>query len=149
MKFYDQAKPGRTIVVRLNPGDYVMESLRLVIDQADLKNGYIASGIASFDHCRLKTAINVSQPPVFVYPEWNDVPLEVVALQGFIAEGQPHVHVVVSDDKQAVAGHLEESRILFVGEIVIQELVGQEFTREPISASLNQIVAKNEEPEKS
>jgi predicted DNA-binding protein with PD1-like motif len=96
----------------------------------------------------LKTAIGVSQPPVFGI-RMEHVPLEVVALQGFIAEGQPHVHVVVSDDKQAVAGHLEESRILFVGEIVIQELIGQEFTREPISASLNQIVVKNEEPERS
>jgi len=144
LKFYDQAKPGRTIVVRLNPGDYVMESLRQVIREAELKDGYIASGVASFDHCRLKTAVNVSQPPVFVYPEWNDVPLEVVALQGFIAEGQPHIHVVVSDEKHAVAGHLEESRILFVGEIVIQELVGQTYSREPISKSLNQIVAKEE-----
>ena len=74
MKFYDQAKPGRTLVVRLNPGDYVMESLRQVIREACLKDGYIASGVASFDHCRLKTAVSVSQPPVFVYPEWNDVP---------------------------------------------------------------------------
>lgn len=147
MKFYDQAKPGRTIVVRLNPGDYVMESLRQVIREAGLKDGYIASGVASFDHCRLKTAVNVSQPPIFVYPEWNDVPLEVVAIQGFIAEGQPHVHVVVSDEKLAIAGHLEESRILFVGEIVIQELVGQTYTREPISKSLNQIIAKEGETE--
>ena len=142
MKFYEGAKPGRTIVVRLNPGEYVMQNLKKVIEEANLSDGYIASGIASFDECRLKFAVHCNQPPEFVYPEWKNHPLEVVSIQGFIADSLPHIHVVISDQHGAYAGHLEEGRILYVGEIVIQELVGQTFTLEPISPYLNQIIEK-------
>ncbi|MCE5195878.1 MAG: DNA-binding protein [Negativicutes bacterium] len=142
MKYFDQAKPGRTIVVRLEPGELILAGIRQVIAEAGIRDGYIASGIATFDRCRLHTAVNTKLPPEFVYPEWLDTPLEVCAIQGVIADGIPHLHVVVSDADKAVAGHLEESRILFVCEIVIQELLGQTLTRQPISEQISQLVEK-------
>lgn len=142
MKYYDQAKPGRTIVLRFDTGDFVVEGIRQVLRDAEVKNGYIASAVASFDNCRLKAALDVSFPPKFAYPEFNDMPLEVVALQGFIADGEPHLHVVVSNHQEALAGHLEEARILYVGEVVIQEIIGQEFIRESVSSHLERIIEK-------
>lgn len=142
MKYFDQAKPGRTIVVRLEPGEFVLAGIQQVIAEAEIQDGYIASGIATFDRCRLHTAVNTTLPPEFVYPEWKDSPLEVCAIQGIIADGVPHLHVVVSDENKAVAGHLEESRILFVCEIVIQELLGQALTRRPVSDFVSELVEK-------
>ena len=143
MKYFDQAKLGRAIVVRLEPGEFVLAGIQQVIEEAGIHDGYIASGIATFDRCRLHTAVNTELPPEFVYPEWLDAPLEVCAIQGIIADGIPHLHVVVSDANKAVAGHLEESRILFVCEIVIQELLGQTLTRQPISEFISQLVEKD------
>ncbi|NLN83033.1 MAG: DUF296 domain-containing protein [Firmicutes bacterium] len=145
MKYYEGASPGRTIVLRFDKGDYIIEGIRQVLREAEIKNGYIASGIGSFDNCRLKIPLTTELPPKFTYPEFNDTPLEVVAVQGFIADGQPHIHVVVSDHKKCLAGHLEEARILYVGEIVIQELVGLDFTREATGPYLERIVLKEEE----
>ena len=54
VKYYEGASPGRTIVLRFDKGDYIIEGIRQVLREAEIKNGYIASGIGSFDNCRLK-----------------------------------------------------------------------------------------------
>jgi hypothetical protein len=48
-------------------------------------------------------------------------PLELLSVNGIIADGEPHLHVVVSSGRDEVyAGHLEEkSEVAYLAEIAI------------------------------
>lgn len=143
MQYFDNAELGRTIILRLDQGDYVLESIQKVLDEEGIKDGYIASGIGTLDYCVLHMVTTTGYPPVEVYPKWDDKPLELVSLSGIIANGQPHLHTVISDKDKAVAGHMEPGcRILYLGEVVIQELKGQALERVKNSKNINELKLK-------
>ena len=62
-------------------------------------------------------------PPKNGFEHWKDKPLELAHIGGVIANGEPHLHIIVSDSEKAYAGHLEEGcRVLYLAEIVIIEI---------------------------
>ena len=130
MQYFDKAELGRTIILRLEQGDYVLESIRKVLQETGITDGYVVSGIGTLDYCVLHMVTTTSYPPVECYPRWSDEPLELVSIDGIIANGEPHLHTVISDKDKAIGGHLEPGcRILYLGEIIIQEIKGQALER--------------------
>ncbi len=141
MKCYDKGSLGRTVIVRLDQGDDVLESIVEALKIHGISDGYIASAIGTLDYCVLHMVMTTGYPPVEHFEKWEDKPLELASIAGIIANGVPHLHTVISDSKQAYAGHLEPGcRILYLGEIVIQELVGQKLKREKSSKNINELV---------
>ncbi len=114
---------GRVFILRLDPGDLLLESIRALIQQEHIKDAYIASAIGTLDHCVLHMVMTTGYPPVEHFERWEDRPLEVSSIDGLIADGLPHLHMVVSDHQKAYSGHVEEGcRVLYLAEIVIAEL---------------------------
>lgn len=143
MQYFDRAELGRTVIIRLDQGDYVLESVNKVLEETGIKDGYVVSGIGTLDYCVLHMVMTTGYPPVEHFPKWNDKPLELVSIDGIIADGIPHLHAVVSDDNTAVAGHLEPGcRTLYLGEIVIQELKGQALERVENNKNINELTEK-------
>ncbi|MGO1172741.1 MAG: PPC domain-containing DNA-binding protein [Actinomycetaceae bacterium] len=143
MEYYTGPAPTATHVVRIDPGDDLLVSLREFIAQAGITNGAVVSGIGTLDHCRMHMVTTTGYPPVEVFPEWTDTALELVSMQGVIADGFPHIHMTVSTQDAAVSGHLEEGcRILYLCEVVVIELGGHSLTREPNEHGVPQLVAK-------
>ena len=60
-------------------------------------------------------------------------PLELLSVSGAIAEGEPHLHVVVScGENEVYAGHLEpESEVCYLAELVILKFNALGLTRRP------------------
>jgi predicted DNA-binding protein with PD1-like motif len=130
MKSFISGKMGRTHVLRLDPGDMVLESIRSLVAEKGIYNAYIASGIGTLDRCRLYMVATTGYPMEKHHEKWEDTPLEIASIDGFIAGGEPHLHAVVSDHRQAYAGHVEEGcRVLYLCEIVIQEIEGPALKR--------------------
>lgn len=66
------------------------------------------------------------------FPEWKDAPLEVASMTGVIADGVPHIHMVISQGMQTFAGHLEEGcASSYVGEVVLYEHKNIQLIRKP------------------
>ncbi|MBN1640468.1 MAG: DNA-binding protein [Anaerolineae bacterium] len=105
----------RTMMISFRRGDYVVEALRTLLQREGIDAALITSGIGSFDICRLHTITNTGLPPEERYLRLEG-PIEVGSLQGSVAGGEPHIHVVVHDvakDEMHV-GHLEDgSRCCF------------------------------------
>jgi predicted DNA-binding protein with PD1-like motif len=79
-------------------------------------------------------------PPVEHFEVWEDKPLEVSSIDGIIANGVPHLHMVVSDHEKAYSGHVEPGcRILYLGEIVIAEFEELELQRRLNSKGINEL----------
>jgi predicted DNA-binding protein with PD1-like motif len=116
----------RTMMISFRRGDYVIEELRALFEREGIDAALITSGIGSFDVCRLHTITNTGLPPEERYLTLEG-PLEVGSLQGSVAGGEPHIHVVVHDvarDEMHV-GHLEAgSRCCFRVELGLIVLEG-------------------------
>lgn len=134
---------GRTFVVKLVQGEDLLESIEKLIAEQKIENAVVVSGIATFDRSSLHM-ISTTDYPIQVYVDRKtDVPLEVVSVEGFICDGEPHLHCTISDRNQAYAGHLLHGcRILYLGELVIQELLGLNITRHSNELGANHIYAK-------
>ena len=115
---------GRTFILKLEQGEFLLESIQSLVKDKKISNAVIVSGIATFDQSRLHMISTTDYPIKTYIDEKTGVPLEVVSVDGFIADGEPHIHCTISDRNQAYAGHLLEGcRILYLGEIVLQEIL--------------------------
>lgn len=133
MKYYMSESGGRVLIIRLNKGDMLRESIERAIQEAGITDGTLVCGYGTLDQCTLHM-INTYDvfPAVEDFPHWENYPLELVSMTGIIADGVAHIHAVVSDKGRAVGGHLEPGcRVVYLAEIVIYEHRNLKLTRRP------------------
>jgi predicted DNA-binding protein with PD1-like motif len=123
VEYFNTGEWGRTFILRLDRGDYVLESIMEFIEKEGIKDAAVVSGIGSLDECIIHMVTGTEIPYSEYFKRWSNQPLELASLSGLIINGQPHLHTVISDTESACAGHMEKGcRILCLGEIVIAEL---------------------------
>ena len=121
----------RTMMISFRKGDYIIEELRELFKQEGVDAALVTSGIGSFDICKLHTITGRTLPPGERYFELEG-PIEVGSMQGSVAGGEPHLHVVVDDvaKGKTYVAHLEEgSRCLFRVEMGVIVLEGVKTAR--------------------
>ncbi|NLD71637.1 MAG: DNA-binding protein [Chloroflexi bacterium] len=126
MQVFPAEQGTRTYMVSFRRGEYIIEALREFLQAEAIDAALITSGIGSFDRCRLHTITNTGLPPEERYLTLEG-PLEVGSLQGSVAGGEPHIHVVLHDVANDVhyVGHLEDgSRCCFRVELGVVALTG-------------------------
>ena len=144
METFVSDRVGRTFIVKLVQGEDLLGSVERLIREEGIENAVVVSGIATFDRSRLHMISTTGYPAEVYIDEKTDVPLEVVSVEGFICGGQPHLHCTISDRNGAYAGHLLEGcRILYLGELVIQELLGLNLRRHLTEKGVNHIYPKD------
>jgi len=130
MEHFVMEKTGRVLVIKMDQGDYVLETIKEVIAKENLKNGVVVSGIGTLDQAHLHMITTTGYPIGEYHDLRDDEPLELLSIQGFIADGVPHLHTVISNKLETYAGHLEEGcRSLYLGEVVIMEVFGPDLYR--------------------
>lgn len=112
--------PMEIIAIGLEPGEMLLESIKEAIEKHDIQNGVVVSGIGTLKTCQLHHITHTNFPSTNEYYTIEE-PLELVSVSGAIADGEPHLHVVVSyKDEKVYSGHLEDdSEVLYLAEIVI------------------------------
>ena len=130
MEYFSTKDIGRTFLLRLDQGDYILESINDLIRKEKINNGVVISAIGTADKCVLHMVTTTGYPPKEHFEKWGNKPLEISSIHGIIADGKPHLHAVVSDCQKAYSGHLEKGcRVLYLAELVIMELKSIELTR--------------------
>src|SRR5512144_549138 len=123
MESFTTRSTGRVFILRLDPGDFLLECINDLIKKENIREGFVASAIGTLDYCVMHMVMTTGYPPVEHFERWEDKPLELTSIDGIIADGTPHLHMVVSDHQRAYSGHLEPGcRVLYLAEIVIAEL---------------------------
>jgi len=114
-------------MISFRRGDYIIEELRELLDREGVETALIISGIGALDICNLHTVTNPTLPPVPRYCALEGH-IQVGSLQGTIAGGEPHLHVIVShntDNDRIYVGHLEPgSRCCYTVEMGLMILEG-------------------------
>lgn len=142
MKYYSSTNhQDRHHVLQFDPDDLLLEGILDFLDTAGVRNGVVVSGIGTLADTTMHMVTTTNFPPVEVKPTWNDRALELVSMQGVVADGVPHIHMMVSDDTTAVGGHLEPAcRVLYLAEVVIREFSDLELTRVPNDQDILKLV---------
>jgi predicted DNA-binding protein with PD1-like motif len=124
------------ITIGLGPGELLLESIQKAIKQYDIQNGVVLSGIGTFKTCRMHYITKTDIPPAdAIYT--LEKPLELNAISGIIANGEPHLHIAVScGENEAYGGHLEPgSELAYLAEIMILKCNDHKLIRKPDAAS--------------
>ena len=130
MKILEHAGPTQIIIVALEPGELLLESICEAVRRHDIRNGAVVSGIGTLKTCHMHYITHTDFPPKDKFFKLEK-PLELVSVSGLIADGQPHLHIVVSCGEDEVwAGHLEpESEVAYLAEIGILKFNDLEMVR--------------------
>lgn len=108
----------RIIMVRINPDEDVLLSLRQAVKNHDIQNAVILAGIGSAKRSHFHVVTSNELPPTAGYPK-SEQPLDVTAMQGFIIDGRVHAHISFSDERNGFGGHLEEGCVALTFVVLI------------------------------
>ncbi|MFC1916107.1 PPC domain-containing DNA-binding protein [Chloroflexota bacterium] len=124
------AGPIEVVTIGIEPGEMLLETIRDALKKHDIRNGVVVSGIGALKSCHLHHIEHRDFPPSNRFFT-IEKPLELSSISGIIADGEPHLHAVVSyADKESYSGHLEDgSEVLYLAEVVILVFNGLKMTR--------------------
>ena len=104
MRTYTTNQYGRTVIIHLGKGEKLRKASLHVI--------------TSTDDWPVNQFITVEKP------------IELGAAQGLIINGEPHFHLVISEENSLYAGHMEPGcEVQYLAEFAILELLDVDLTR--------------------
>ena len=133
---------GRLLVINLERGDLLLETIIEELKKANIKDAVITSAIGSLSKVVLHRVTGFEENPVDEFLTL-EAPMELASLQGIVVDGHPHFHLVVSDLKQTYTGHLEPgTTALYLVEISLLELKNMNLIRVPDANNIAKLEEK-------
>ena len=123
-----------SIVVGLETGDLVLESIRQACAEHEIDTGAVVSAIGTLRnlsvHYLHSDDLTQDQEDRNTVLEFDGC-WEISGIGGLIANGEPHLHVTAFNGDRTIGGHLEEgNEINALGEVLIRPIKGLKLTRE-------------------
>ena len=116
--------------VSLDRGALLLESIEDVIKAKNIRDGQVTVSSGSVQDC---TYHFVASTALKAQNEYRTVkgPSEILTASGIIADGEPHIHIALSNpDKGVYGGHLEKGcRVLYLAEFTLFRYAGSPLTR--------------------
>ena len=145
MKRFTSQPGGKTIVLRLERGDLLRESITEAMLAEGVRDAVVVSGIAALDEAHLRMATNCGFPVEYENFDLRE-PLELGSLAGTLICGELHLHGVIGSPAHTWAGHLLDGcRVSYLAEVVLQEIRGGGLARKPDANGMMLITDREEE----
>jgi predicted DNA-binding protein with PD1-like motif len=96
----------RLEIVRMRSGTDLLAGLNLAVEEKNIKNAVILTGIGSVTDYHYHVVSDKNLPPAEEYPKAS-TPMDLTSVQGYILNGKVHAHITLSDENSMVGGHLE------------------------------------------
>ena len=120
---------GRIVILSFDRGENLREGIRDKLKELGIRNAVIVSAIGTFEKARFHRIRCTELDPEDEFFEIEG-PMELAAVDGIVADGEPHFHMVFQDLDRAYAAHLEDGSVVcYLAEIVLAEIQGVELTR--------------------
>ena len=107
----------RIVVVRLRRGTDLLDGLKKAVEQEKIRNAAILSGVGSLTSYHVHAVSNTTLPARNVYYK-AEGPQDLLNVNGGVIDGRIHAHIIFSDDKKGLGGHLEPGTTVFTFAIV-------------------------------
>ncbi len=129
MEVFPGAQIAEVVALRLDRGEDVLASIEKAARERGIHTGVVMSGIGTLDRAQLHYITHTSFPPKNEFVEYEG-PIELLSIDGIIADFTPHLHTCLSVKDWTYMGHLEPGcRVLYLAEIAIARLEGVRLTR--------------------
>lgn len=115
----------RVVIVRMTYGTDMLEGLEKAVEREKIRNAVILSGIGSLTSYHVHVVGNTTFPSQNVFVK-GEGPYDLTAVNGYVVNGRVHAHITLSDDKRALAGHLEPGTRAFTFIIVTLGVFGDQ-----------------------
>ncbi len=103
------------IMIRFDPGEKFLESLKQIIHEEGIKTAIVLSGIGTLSTSRFHQLVAGYPPNLLTrhqeYFELNGS-FELASIQGAIADGEPHLHMTFGEGEKVMTGHVEEGCVV-------------------------------------
>ena len=126
---YGRREFHRVVIVRLKYGTDILEGLNEAIQKEKIKNAVILNGVGSLTRYHTHVVSNTTFPTTHAYVK-KDGPVDLLNVNGYIIDGRVHAHITVSDDKEAIGGHLEDDTRVFTFAIITIGVLDERITLE-------------------
>jgi predicted DNA-binding protein with PD1-like motif len=107
----------RIVVVRLKRGTDLLDGLRKAVAREKIRNAAILSGVGSLTSYHVHVVDNTTLPAHNLFFK-GEGPQDLLNVNGFVMAGRVHAHIVLSDDKKGIGGHLEPGTTIFTFAII-------------------------------
>jgi len=115
--------------VRLDRGDLLLETIQQVIRTNHIADGAVLTAVGSLGECTFHRIKSTGVKPEDEFLTVKE-PLEILNINGVIADGEPHLHLTMAGAKGAFGGHLENGcRVLYRAELTIAKFSGTPLAR--------------------
>ena len=116
--------------VSLDRGALLLESIDDVIKAKNVRDGQVIISSGSVQECMYHF---VASTALKAQNEYRTVkgPSEILSGSGIIADGEPHIHIALSNPEKGVyGGHLEKGcHVLYLAEFTVFRYAGSPLTR--------------------
>ena len=123
-------------ILRVDPGEDVLLAVKQFLNETGLRQAVVMGGYGTLAEYHLHWVKHNRIPPVNTYGK-GEGGIEILAMNGLVVEGEPHIHVALSTLAGAFGGHLEEGCIAYVlCEIFLAEVSGATLNRQSVSVNV-------------
>ena len=130
--WYKECAQGRMFVLKIRPGENLIDSFKEFIASEGIHSAVIVSAIGSVKNVSLKDIKSGAKLPLTaprLSPHQIEGPLELLGLAGNIVPGEGesadrHLHIIASKSSgEVVGGHMLDAEVFASCEIVVAELL--------------------------
>ena len=115
--------------IRLDRGDLLLETIQRVIRENHISDGAVLTAVGSLGDCTFHRIKSTGEKPEDEFLTVKE-PLEILNINGVIADGEPHLHLTMSGARGAFGGHLEKGcRVLYRAEVTVARFSGTPLAR--------------------
>jgi len=126
----------RMHVVRVDPGEDVLESVRTFLSSRGVRQAVVTGGYGTLAAHHLHWVAHNRIPTENTFGRGAGG-IEILSMNGLVVEGDPHIHVALATPEGAYGGHLEAGCIAYVlCEVFLAELEGPALARRRTKVSV-------------
>lgn len=123
-------------ILRVDPGEDVLLSVKKFLSETGLRQAVVMSGYGTLAAYHLHWVTHNRLPVDNTFGR-GEGGIEILAMNGLVVAGEPHIHVALSTLAGAFGGHLEEGCIAYVlCEIFFAEVSGTTLNRQHVPVSV-------------
>ena len=121
-------------ILRVDPGEDLLLSVRQFLAESGLRQAVVMSGYGTLAAYSLHWVEHNHIPTNNLFRK-GEGGIEILAMNGLVVDGKPHIHMALSNPGGGFGGHMEEGCIAYVlCEIFFAELSGSDlnYRRVPV-----------------
>ncbi len=123
-------------IVRVDPGEDILESLSSFCREAGIRQAVIMSGYGTLAAHSLHWVAHNRIPSENRFGK-GEGGIEILSMNGLVVRGEAHIHVSLATEQGAYGGHMEPGCIAYVlCEVFIAEISGDELCRDQIPVDI-------------